>query len=177
MFFLTVISPVGHSAGHLVRFALMTRRAILLSTLVLLSLSCSRKPREVLRNGGGDAEVTFFDVGEGDAALIKTPEHATVVIDCGHNGEIVSLLRSKGVTRIDLLIISHSHADHTGGLNALAREFPVAEIWYSGGFNRRVQQTLDRLGSPEAVAAGKTKALGQLSVIVQIGRASCWERV
>lgn len=158
--------PLGCKTGHLLRSAVMTRPAILLGTLVLLSLSCNRKPHEVVRSGGGEAEVTFFDVGEGDAALIRTPEHATVLIDSGHNGEIVSLLRSKGVSRIDLLIISHSHADHTGGLSALAREFPVTEIWYSGGFHRKVQQVVEQLGSPEPVVAGKTKVLGQLSLIV-----------
>jgi len=110
--------------------------------------------------------VTFFDVGQGDAALLRTPEGATVVIDTGHNGEIVPLLRSEGVSRIDLLILSHPHADHVGGLSAVVNTFPVVETWYAGDYRGRLGRTLDAVGPSEAVIAGKTKTLGRLFLVV-----------
>jgi competence protein ComEC len=136
-----------------------------LIALILLCLcSCEQNP-QVNRPPTSGLETTFFDVGQGDAALLKTPE-ATVVIDTGHNGDTVRLLRQEGVTHIDLLILSHPHADHTGGLGAIVRYFPVAELWYAGQFRGRIHRVLDTTPMAEAVVAGKKKMIGRLSLIV-----------
>ena len=88
------------------------------------------------------------------------------MIDTGHNGEIVPLLRSRGVLRIDLLILSHPHSDHTGGLSAIVRALPVSETWYAGHYRGRARETLAELSSAEAVTAGRVKTLGRLSLTV-----------
>jgi competence protein ComEC len=138
--------------------------AIILAA-VLLVCSCGRKHQvpDTLPKG---PRVTFFDVGQGDAALLQTPEGATIVIDTGHNGEIVPLLRAEGVSRIDLLILSHSHSDHTGGVASILRALPVADIWYAGPFHGRLQQLLAATAVSETVAAGKAKTFGPLSLLV-----------
>lgn len=68
--------------------------------------------------------VTFLDVGQGDAVLLQAPEGQTALIDAGP-GDIVPLLREMGVTRIDLLIATHPHADHIGGMTEVLESIPV----------------------------------------------------
>ena len=68
--------------------------------------------------------VTFLDVGQGDAILIQAPEGQTALIDAGR-GDIVPLLREIGVTQIDLMVATHPHADHIGGMARVIESIPV----------------------------------------------------
>ncbi|MGA1791811.1 MAG: DNA internalization-related competence protein ComEC/Rec2, partial [bacterium] len=83
-------------------------------------------------------EVTFMDVGKGDAALIRLPTGQDIILDGGGTydrafdiGEMVltPYLWSKGVRKIRAVALSHPHPDHLNGLFAILREFPVAEVW------------------------------------------------
>jgi competence protein ComEC len=71
--------------------------------------------------------VTFLDVGQGDAAVVRTPDGATVLIDSGPDDqEVARELARLGVRRIDLVVVSHAHADHVNGFPAIFARFPVA---------------------------------------------------
>jgi len=109
--------------------------------------------------------VTFFDVGQADAALLRTPEGNTVLIDTGKGRETAALLRRERVRRIDLLVVTHPHSDHAGGLAAVLAGFPVGETWYAGRFRGRARELLRGAGA-QAVAAGVRKQLGRLSLAV-----------
>jgi beta-lactamase superfamily II metal-dependent hydrolase len=62
-------------------------------------------------------EIRFLSVGQGDAALILTPEHKAVLIDAGPIGSPVErVLRSAHIDTVDLVVASHNHADHIGGM-------------------------------------------------------------
>ncbi len=80
------------------------------------------------------AAVTALDVGQGDAILLRSPAGAAVVIDAGppdaegDGAPVVRALRRAGVRRIDVLVVTHDHRDHTGGVSAVLREFTVREI-------------------------------------------------
>jgi len=69
------------------------------------------------------ATIDFLDVGQGDAILIRSPEGKTALIDAGPSKEIVRLIRERGVKSIDLVVVSHHHADHYGGMDAVIRAF------------------------------------------------------
>jgi competence protein ComEC len=73
--------------------------------------------------------VRFFDVGQGDAALITSPGGATILVDGGPDEEQVATeLAALGVKRLDMVVASHPHADHIVGLpNVLAR-IPVGAL-------------------------------------------------
>lgn len=141
------------------------RRASILAGVALVWCGCHRQAPVVTRPEVG-LSVTFFDVGQGDAALLRTAGKATIVIDTGHSGELVPLLRGEGVSRIDLLILSHPHADHIGGMSAVLRAFPVAETWYAGVYRGRARAALEAAGGAQEVAAGKQKQIGRLSLTV-----------
>lgn len=79
--------------------------------------------------------VTFLDVGQGDSSVIELPDGKIIVIDTGKNGrETASFLKYKGKYMIDVLILSHVHSDHIGGLYYLIKNFKIKEIWDSGRF-------------------------------------------
>jgi competence protein ComEC len=75
-------------------------------------------PKQVAPPAEGTVQVHFLDVGQGDAALILTPE-MSVLIDSGESSyadTVIDYIRRMGVTRLDLIIATHPHADHIGGM-------------------------------------------------------------
>ena len=74
----------------------------------------------------GTLEIRQFDVGQGDAALITTPTGRRILIDAGPAADDVArLLEQAGVDTIDLVIASHNHADHIGGMPRVLESFVV----------------------------------------------------
>lgn len=74
--------------------------------------------------------VHFIDVGQGDCALIKTSDK-NVLIDCGEDSEaanVISYLKSFGVTKLDYVIATHPHSDHMGGMYRILSSFDVGEV-------------------------------------------------
>lgn len=89
-------------------------------------------------------EMIFLDVGQGDAAVIRTPQRKTILIDAGDcsgnfdQGEkvVAPFLRKIGVDRIDYLIMTHPHDDHIGGINYLLKHFDIGQVIDPGQFYR-----------------------------------------
>lgn len=89
----------------------------------------------------GKLTVTFLSVGQGDSSFIEFPDGATMLVDGGglNNpdfdiGErvIAPFLRSKGVKKLDYMVLSHAQQDHMGGLPFIAENFRVNEFWWNG---------------------------------------------
>ncbi len=79
--------------------------------------------------------VHFIDVGQGDGMLIQTPGGKNILVDSGPPfgaPRLVRYLSDLEVHRIDLMVNSHAHADHIGGVMAVLREFKVAQVLDSG---------------------------------------------
>jgi competence protein ComEC len=91
----------------------------------------------------GVMEMTTIDVGQGDSILLVTPEGRTLLIDAGgipqwmHSdfdlGEQVvsSYLWNRGIDHLDVVVITHPHADHLGGMPAVIANFHPRELWMS----------------------------------------------
>ncbi len=98
-------------------------------------------------------EVHFIDVGQGDAVLVLTPSK-TMLIDAGpRDGNAAGYLQSVGVTEIDIVIATHPHADHIGGMPDIFRSFPVREIIDPGVMHSTLTYTrylelIDKLDIP-----------------------------
>ena len=75
--------------------------------------------------------VEFFDVGKADAMLITTPQGMRILIDAATNKEGKALAERfdrAGITRIDMMIITHYDKDHVGGADKLLEEFDVGTV-------------------------------------------------
>jgi beta-lactamase superfamily II metal-dependent hydrolase len=73
-------------------------------------------------SSGKSAVVEVLDVGQGDAILLRSPEGKTALIDAGPTKEgAIRVLKQKGITRLDLVAISHHHSDHYGGMEEVVR--------------------------------------------------------
>ncbi|MBM4158881.1 MAG: DNA internalization-related competence protein ComEC/Rec2 [Ignavibacteria bacterium] len=85
-------------------------------------------------------KVIFFDVGQGDCSLISTPSGENILVDCGvvsgnyNSAERVVLpyLKRNHIEKIDLLLISHYHSDHIGGLKYLLENIRIDKIIDNG---------------------------------------------
>jgi len=80
--------------------------------------------------------VTFASVGQGDAALIVSPTGKTVLVDGGPpegSERLLQVLQKRKVSTIDLIILTHPHLDHLGGLAQVLRTLPV-RMFLDAGF-------------------------------------------
>lgn len=78
-------------------------------------------------------QITFLDVGQGDSAVIELTDGRVILVDTGRSGiETSAYLKYRGKKTIDVLIITHPHPDHTGGLRLLKDNFKIKEIWDNG---------------------------------------------
>jgi len=95
----------------------------------------------VSRSGAPTLDVVFFDVGQGDAVLVTTPENRRLLIDTGPRSfsgdpaasySVLPYLRQRGVDRLNAVVITHPDADHLGGLPRILREMSVGHVYHSG---------------------------------------------
>lgn len=79
----------------------------------------------------GDLKIIYIDVGQADASLIIQGEHS-MLIDAGNNydGEMVcQLIEEEGIEKLDMIIGSHPHADHIGGLTDVIGRFEIGQLF------------------------------------------------
>ncbi len=100
--------------------------AILLGVILVVSFAGSAAGEEYM-------SAYFFYVGQAEAVLLQGPDF-NVLVDAGDVGryDVVPHLRRAGVKELDVVIITHPHADHIGQLKDVLEAFPVGEVWMSG---------------------------------------------
>ena len=104
-----------------------TVKLLTLVLAVLLLAGCAARPAAVAE---GTLEVHFIDVGQADSVLITDGE-AAVLIDAGNNGDgelVTGYLESQGIKRLDMVVGTHLHEDHIGGLDVIISRFEVAVL-------------------------------------------------
>lgn len=113
----------------------------------------------------GELELTALDVGQGESLLMALPGARFALVDTGglpqHGrrraepfdvGEevVAPYLWSRGIRRLDLLVLSHLHEDHASGAPSIIRNFHPRELWISFAPDtplwRRIQAAADSAG-------------------------------
>jgi len=127
--------------------------------------------------------LSFLDVGQGDAALVRSPGGATVLFDGGPDPELVATkLAALGVKRLDVVVATHPHLDHYVGLPAVLARFPVGMVLDSGCAlpesasppYRDFLHSVREEGIPERhPAAGDAFTVGDLTLDV-LSPDQCW---
>ena len=115
----------------------LLRLAPLLPLGGLLGWALTRRPDP----DAGKLRVTAIDVGQGDSTLIQTPGGRTVLIDGGGVSDsldteaasvgekvVVPLLHFLGIGTLDVLVLTHPHGDHVGGLAAVLRAGAIGTV-------------------------------------------------
>lgn len=128
-------------------------RFILLCILLLSPLLAQRKTLDIY----------FIDVEGGQTTLVVTPAGKSMLIDTGwptNDGRdanrVVAAMKQAGVTELDVLIVTHYHIDHVGGVAEIAARIPVKEFIDHGPNNETGPQA-EKLYDTYLKAIGKSK--------------------
>ncbi|MFQ5413211.1 MAG: ComEC/Rec2 family competence protein [Phycisphaerae bacterium] len=91
----------------------------------------------------GALVVHVLSVGSGSATVIELPDGHTVLYDAGSSspydvgrGTIVPFLRSRGISRVDRIYVSHPNLDHFGGVPGVIDEVPAGPVVINEHFDR-----------------------------------------
>ena len=123
------VPTLGIMAGFFYYAALILRRPIILLAIIfLIAFSLFRT---------GDVEVSFVDVGQGDCAVVITPNRKCLIFDTGGVRDkvfdvggrvVVPYLKHENIRAVDKIFLTHVHEDHSGGAGAVIKKLPVSEI-------------------------------------------------
>jgi competence protein ComEC len=156
-------------------------RAALLASFCVALASCTpiESPARALEASGSPQrsqqspalEIVFLDVGQGDAVLLRAPEGQTALVDAGPDAPL-GALAALGVGRIDLLVATHPHADHIGGMVDVLSAHPVRFYMDNGqphttATYRNLLAVLERRTDVTYLAAEpRTVSLGSVAIDV-----------
>lgn len=128
-----------------------------------------------------ELRVTFLSVGHGGCTVLETPDGRVIVYDAGTMAGpdtvkrvIAPFLWSRGIRRIDELILSHADLDHYNGVPELLRRFPVGQATMTPSFAEKparevaeVMLAFEKHGVPRRVAvAGESFRAGEVTIDV-----------
>ncbi|MFH0951992.1 MAG: MBL fold metallo-hydrolase, partial [Patescibacteria group bacterium] len=115
--------------------------------------------------------VNFLDIGQGDAIYIRTPGDQDILIDGGPDARVLEGLGKYMPfydRKIELVILTHGHADHVAGLNEILKRYEVDLVLYPGDVDYQAsdyeafKEIIAEEDIPLAVAtAGQVYQLGE----------------
>ncbi len=115
------VGPLG--ALLLLGLALLARRPFLAALTGLVALGLRLVPRARL-------VITFLAVGQGSAILVEWPDGRRWLVDAGPSEQaVLRYLRRRGVRWLDVVVATHPHPDHIGGIPAVLSELEPEALW------------------------------------------------
>ena len=157
-------------------FSSRSSRALAALAPLLVLFACATAPNPV--RAADKLRIDFIDVGQGDAALVTSPTGKTVLIDGGPRGAsraLVTFLATRTRGPLDLVLLTHRHEDHVGGLAAAVRQigtrqFLDAPVPNSGPAYESLMRALDEKKVPARLAKrGRNIDLGSGAVLTLLG--------
>ena len=89
----------------------------------------------VQRFPAGDWQIANCDIGQGDAMVLNLKNDRAIVIDVGPEPQLIDrCLRQLGIKEIPLIVLTHGHADHIGGLAGAKKGRKIGQIWFGNVF-------------------------------------------
>ncbi len=96
---------------------------IMLFLILFVAIGCNQAPDAL--------SIHMIDVGQGESILIVTPDDKTILVDAGEISQgkkVKSYLLKHGIQKINLLIGTHPHTDHIGGIPEIINNFEIDKI-------------------------------------------------
>jgi beta-lactamase superfamily II metal-dependent hydrolase len=120
----------------------------------------------------GEISVHFIDVGQGDAILIDAGT-TEILIDAGDKSSGIAGYLDRYVEgKLEIVIATHAHTDHIGGMVSVLERFQVEQIWYDG-YQYSSKTFTDFIAAGEAEGAeihiaqrGDVISIAELSLLV-----------
>jgi len=103
------------------------------SSLSMVESAPQDTPSSDMPEASAGLLVSFLDVGQGDCIFLRAPSGKTMLVDGGPDGSfgvIDRYLTSLGVVGLDVVVASHLHADHIGGLIQVVDTYPIGDFYY-----------------------------------------------
>ena len=115
------------------RLAIVT---VVICVLILSGCADAESPPEPIATtlpNQQQLHVHFIDVGQGDAILVDLGDTEVLIDGGGKSPGIVGYLRHYIDGDLEVMVATHPHADHIGGLIAVLDAFRVEQIWHCQG--------------------------------------------
>jgi competence protein ComEC len=121
----------GFIAALLLAIVIYIGRVKALALLILIVIAFSW----VQRFPAGDWQIANCDIGQGDAMVLNLKNHRAILIDVGPEPQLIDrCLHQLGIKEIPLLVLTHGHADHIGGLSGAKKNREIGQIWFGNVF-------------------------------------------
>lgn len=129
------------------------------------------------KTANGNVKAHFIDVGQADATLFQYQGESGsyhILFDTGdwRRTDAVNYLNNLGIKKLDLVIISHPHADHIGQLEDIMNQFNVKEVWMDGNtassnvYQRALEAVLNSDATYYEPRAGEVFDVGPMKIEV-----------
>jgi competence protein ComEC len=127
---------IGLVAALIAIASLHDKRRAVAAAIALTIPTAFAIARHVSQRATRSPQIAFLDVGQGDAILLRSGSH-NVLVDGGGRADdarfgesvLLPLLVDRGVRHIDVVVLSHAHPDHCGGLPAVLEQLHPRELW------------------------------------------------
>lgn len=106
--------------------------ALVLSVLIIVTFSGCDSNINSTDTKIKDLTVEYIDIGQGDCSLIRLPDGRNMLIDGGTQAtanQLTEHLKNLNITDIDILVATHPHEDHIGGLDNVINNFSIGEVF------------------------------------------------
>lgn len=153
---------------------------IRLALILLCVYNCIFLDQAVAQAGEPSYRITFFDVGQGDSIFFEFPGGGNLLVDTGSPSSdgkseyvITPYLNSRGVEKIDAVVISHPQYDHSGALLPLLRDFEIGLLLGNGRgsearFYRRILKAAEERKVPVAAVRSGDRLAGYGKAVVEV---------
>jgi competence protein ComEC len=145
---------------------------------------CALTPHDIARRAGV-LEISAIDVGQGDSLFGVSPDGQTMLVDAGGptggstrqgnfdiGEDVVSpYLWSRHIDRLDIVVLTHAHSDHMGGMPAVLRNFRPRELWVghnppTPAYRQLLNEAASLAIKVRSFSAGDTMPFGDATVHV-----------
>jgi competence protein ComEC len=146
------ILMIGSWRNPAIKWKLLSTSLLMVLTIQIVSLVSIFENQKM--------KLIVFDVGQGDASLITTPNGKHILIDAGiwspgsNSGEQVLLpyFKENDINKLDAVFLSHPHADHIGGIISLLEGIKIEVIYNSGyEYESELYKNYLKLAEKEAI--------------------------